>query len=211
MGLLKLSEISFLLFFSTYSTAFALEAVYLEKLPFPTYSQIYYYDGTSDTIYLFGGLLDNNENGYRNNHDIYTFSISNHTVTKIGEIPSDLEVYFFSHIIPSTKSTPSNPLLYLLITYYYDMDVDFPLTHVFLFNGTDNTLTKETTVLPFSLFGSAMTISPNRDVYFIGGPGLAKRIIKVNLESENKLWEIVGNNQQLFSHYTTSATVSLNL
>jgi len=93
------------------------EAIDAGKLPTPICFLHSYYDGgQSDEIYRFGGVAENDDIGYGNNNNIYSFNISSNTIKAIGEIPSDIELFSSSYVIRSSKSDSSQNLLLL---YYF--------------------------------------------------------------------------------------------
>jgi len=183
-----------IIFLTSIAVAASLEAIEVSKLPVPTRSLSSYYHEPSNIIYLFGGLMEIDRE-LISNYDIYAFSISNNSLSKVGETPKEIGKFTRTHIIPASNSNTSSDLL----LHYIVPQTDTQSSVILLFNGTDGTV-DEVGRLPFELDFSTFSAAPNGEVYFFGGHYMGKNILKVDLESETIQWEVVGTIQQSFEN-----------
>jgi len=193
------SHIKYILFFlfviSTYfQTIQSLESIEVGKFPKAICRMSSYYDGSSDTVYFFGGLYKY-EVFYLPNYDIYSFSLSTNTVTKIAEIP---DLPLFDSTIPVLPSTSTNSSDNINIIYYLVPLLDENHSLVYKFDIADGSST-QIGILPVPLDDSAWVRDPNGNDYFLfGGSKTVDSIIKLNLESETIQYERVGRLPQPF-------------
>jgi len=185
------------------------EAIEVAQLPKALALQSLYYDSTTETVYLFGGLeLQFPSQDFSPNYEIYSFSLSNNSMSKIGDIPKGLGSFTKTHVISiPSKSEPSKLDLYFLVP--QSTLAEFTLVH--LFNTTDGTL-KQVGYLRSSLeFSEFAQSSNNGEVFFFGGPLLKDNIFKVTLDYEPVQWDLVGTLGQEFigTEVLSIATVEL--
>jgi len=185
------------------------DASVVTYLPKALALQSTYYDSTTDTVYLFGGLgLQSPGQDFSPNYEIYSFSRSNNSVSKIGDIPKGLGSFTKTHVIAiPSKSEPPKLDLYFLVP--QSTLAEFTLVH--LFNTSDGTLKQVgylRTSLEFSEFAQS---SNNGEVFFFGGPLLKDNIFKVTLDYEPVQWDLVGTLGQEFigTEVLSIATVEL--
>jgi len=201
MSFLKQTEIFLVVVATSIALAASLDAVEVANLPRPVIDQCYYYDGRSDTIYLFGGTFSYIIEG-ETNYDIHAFSISNNTVTTVGTVPTEVGQFKRVHTIPSSVS--SEVFYYLVPTLYNET------TLVYLFNTSDGS-SQNVDEMSVNLKFATHSRAPNGDNYFFGGKDLVEKIVKIDLEAETISWEFVGNIHQNFYEFPFTTTVYLIL
>jgi len=175
----------------------SLEAIQV-KNPFidPVFFSTPYYDGDSDTIYLFGGLSK-----ILPYTMIAGFSISNESLWKAGALP----LYETGSKSP-VLTDPNSPY------FFYFTASDFNSTNVQKFDPADGSL-KQVGIIPYSTAVSSSAKSPDGKLnYIFGGQGLDKNIFQLDLttlpnsEDEVIQLKVVGRLSQVFS---TSSSVTV--
>jgi len=88
----SLKYFSMVLSFSlTLKSALSFDVIVVANFSTPICMQTVYYDGVSDTTYLFGGLVDYpcTDPDWMYNLETNAFSISDNTIETVGKIPTD--------------------------------------------------------------------------------------------------------------------------
>jgi len=135
------------------------------------------------------------------NYDITAFSISNNTVTTVGQVPSEVGEFTTVHTISSL--TFSDDAFCPLVPFKPNT-----FTLVYKCNTTDASSTR---IKELSVFFERTTYSIAQDgtTYFFRGKYLMDRVVNVNFEAESVQLEYVRNILEPFREKPFSATVYL--